>query len=159
MKQLKLTQGLMAFVDDADYDKLSGFRWFVGCTRNSRHKYAVRHVAKKENLGCTKIKMHIQIMGKSEGLQIDHVDGNGLNNCRSNLRFATQAQNMANRRINKNNKSGFKGVSAHGSKFIASIGSGRRGSEYLGTFTTAEMAHKAYLSAASVRYGEFCFSG
>lgn len=88
---------------------------------------------------------------------VDHVDGNGLNNCRENLRLCTQGQNLANRAaLNRNNTSGYRGVSyfRHCNKFAAQIrvdGKLRR----LGLFPTAEEAYTRYREAALQQWGEF----
>jgi hypothetical protein len=95
-------------------------------------------------------------MGRREGMEIDHIDGNGLNCQRANLRWATRAQNMANRRKLRKGANRFKGVSflARLDKYQAYIGSGgtRR---YLGVFTSEENAARAYDRAALDMYGPF----
>jgi len=87
-------------------------------------------------------------------LAIDHKDGNGLNNSWTNLRIATKAQNAANTGAQKNNKTGFKGVSPHKGRYRATISiAGKQ--QCLGYFSTAEEAHKAYCTAAKERDGDF----
>lgn len=88
--------------------------------------------------------------------QIDHIDGNGLNNDVENLRAATHAQNGSNRGAQKNNTSGFKGVSWHkkSNKWQAAIALGRK-NHYLGLFDTPEAAHEAYKDAAKKLHKEF----
>ena len=88
--------------------------------------------------------------------QIDHIDGNGLNNDIENLRAATNSQNGSNRGAQKNNTSGFKGVGWHkkAQKWQASITSdGKR--RHLGLFDTPEAAHQAYTAAATKLHKEF----
>lgn len=96
--------------------------------------------------------MHRVIMKFPEGLEIDHIDGDGFNNRRNNLRIATRAQNGANRGKTNANTSGYKGVSfrARDKRWVAMCG-GR----YLGYFLTAEDAAKAYDQEATARYGRF----
>lgn len=86
--------------------------------------------------------------------QVDHRDGNSLNNAWANLRLATRNQNKANSPCYRNNLSGFKGVSQRGKKFIARI---RVNGQllYLGRFASAEEAHAAYTYAATEHFGEF----
>jgi HNH endonuclease len=86
---------------------------------------------------------------------IDHRDGNPSNNCWDNLRRATVSQNNANRRMHRNNKCGYKGVVRNPwGRFWATIHrDGRR--LHLGTFTTAQDAHAAYVAAARKLFGEF----
>jgi hypothetical protein len=105
--------------------------------------------------------MHRVIMGDAAtGLQIDHCDGDGLNNQRANLRVCTSSQNNWNQRISKANTTGFKGVSRPArlrgmvNCHVATIQlNGKR--RYLGRFPTAEQAHAAYCEAAKKLHGEF----
>jgi hypothetical protein len=87
---------------------------------------------------------------------IDHVDGNGLNNKWSNLRQASWSQNMCNRRLNKNNRSGYKGVSWHRqtSSWRAEIDLNKK-CHFLGLFKTAEDAGAAVLAARPLLHAEF----
>jgi HNH endonuclease/AP2 domain-containing protein len=88
--------------------------------------------------------------------QVDHVDNNPMNNCRSNLRLATATQNQANKRKGKNNKSGYKGVYFNKSagKWQAQVKS--KGKKfYAGTFLTPELAYVAYCEKAKEIFGEF----
>lgn len=106
--------------------------------------------------------MHREIMGLSIGDQreVDHINGNRLDNRRCNLRLATHEQNMHNARRRKDNSSGFKGVSwkVRDRKWYAAIEiSGKR--IHLGVFDTAEEAHVAYCGAADRLHGEFANHG
>ncbi len=95
----------------------------------------------------------------TDGMEIDHIDGNGLNNRIENLRLATHTQNARNRRSSGNNTSGFKGVSWQKSdrKWVAKIGfEGRR--LYLGCFDTPQEAHAAYMAASLQYHAEFSTS-
>jgi hypothetical protein len=87
---------------------------------------------------------------------IDHRDTNPTNNRWKNLRLSTRSNNSANRRRNRNNKSGFKGVYLDGEtgKWIARIGKDRK-SYFLGRHATPEAAHEAYVAAARRLFGEF----
>jgi hypothetical protein len=96
------------------------------------------------------------IMGEPEGLDVDHISLNKLDNRRENLRVATRKQNMDNKNKQSNNTSGFKGVSFHkrDQKFVAQISiDGKR--KFLGYFATAEAAHECYKQAAIQHNGEF----
>ncbi len=85
MKEIRLTQGKVALIDDADFEWLSQWKW--RCSRHFRTWYAMRTV---HSLGKTMtVSMHRLITGAKPGEQVDHVDGNGINNQRNNLRFVT----------------------------------------------------------------------
>jgi hypothetical protein len=92
--------------------------------------------------------------------KVDHKDGNKKNNRIRNLRKCTSTQNVANRKISKTNKSGFKGVSWSKSngRWVAFIGVEGK-SKYLGGFDTPELAHELYCLAADLLYGEFANHG
>lgn len=88
--------------------------------------------------------------------QIDHIDGNGLNNDIENLRAATRSQNLQNTGKKKNNTSGFKGVVWHKQAQKWQARTWHEGkSHYLGLFDTPEAAHEAYKAAATKLHGEF----
>jgi hypothetical protein len=133
MKTIPLTRGKVAIVDDEDYAVLSAWKWYAINTNNSW--YAMRtDMASRRN-----IRMHRQIMAIDS--QIDHRNGNGLDNRRCNLRPCTSAQNSYNRGLHKRNKSGFIGVfwSNNAQRWEAQIR--HRGKRmYLGRFDTATEA-------------------
>jgi HNH endonuclease/AP2 domain len=86
--------------------------------------------------------------------QVDHIDGNTLNNRRDNLRVCTGRQNRFNQKRRSDNQTGFKGVSKTNSRYKAAIMVNQK-SIYLGTFDTAPLAHEAYCEAALKYFGEF----
>ena len=147
MKYIELTQGKRAIVDDEDYDMLSGMKWHV------RGEYAVHseyHYPK--NPGTT--SMHKLIMPTPEGKVIDHINGNGLDNRRSNLRIVAQAQNCMNKK--PYSSSGYKGVTfdARYNSWQARIGiNGKRIT--LGSCKTAIEAAKLYARAAKEIQGDY----
>jgi hypothetical protein len=101
--------------------------------------------------------MHRQILGLTDpAVQADHVDLDGLNNRRYNLRPCSKAENMRNRGAQRNNKSGFKGVRWHtrDRRWVAKITvDGKQ--KHLGYFDTPDAAHAAYAAAAAEHHGEF----
>lgn len=103
-REIPLSRGFVAVVDAEDYERLAVFKWSALVNRGSLTVYAVRHE------GGRSILMHRFILGLQGGPEVDHVDRDGLNNRRGNLRLATHATNMLNRRRQKNNTSGFRGV-------------------------------------------------
>jgi hypothetical protein len=90
--------------------------------------------------------------------EIDHKDGNGLNNSFSNLRTATRTQNMANAKRRSDNSTGWKGVSRARGRYAALIRINSR-KIHLGCFATPEEAHAAYVEAAKKYRGEFARPG
>lgn len=149
MASVQLLSGDIATVDDADLEAVARFTWY------KNGKYAIANVRVCKGMW-KQVSMHRMITGCEPGLQVDHIDGNGLNNSRSNLRFCTNKENGRNRLISKANKSGFKGVSLHkaSNKWMASIKHEGK-SRNLGYFPTPEQAHEAYKQAAIRLHGEF----
>jgi hypothetical protein len=149
MKRIPLTQGEYAMVDDENFDRLLGYRWRVN--RKCRCAYAVA--------GDGSIKMHRLILGKDcDGLVVDHINHNGLDNRRENLRACTIAQNIQNRRVDVSSKlsSAFRGVYRPTGRrtWIARIqANGER--IRVGTFPTERDAANAYNEAARKHYGPF----
>jgi len=154
MKQIPLTQGMFALVDDDDFEALSKWKWHAN--KSKGNYYACRN-SPRVNKKRTSIKMHRQIMNvPNDGLFIDHINGNGLDNRRENLRLCTNAENTRNSRVSSSNTTGYRGVSLHGptKKFRARIKSDD-GTIYLGHFKTAIDAALAYDFAAKRFHGEF----
>ncbi len=155
MKYITLTAVQVAIVDDADYAWLSKYRWYAGFDKPTQNDYAKRHLAVGVNK-YKKIKMHRDILGVTDPkIQVDHKNGDTLDNRRENLRVATSSQSNANRRRNKNNKSGFKGVTWDKRKqtWRATIYHGKQ--YHLGYFDTPEGAHDAYVAKALELFGGF----
>jgi hypothetical protein len=148
-KQIALTKGHYAIVDDADYPMLSAYKWQA--SERGTNVYASTDINRK------KVYMHRMIMDPAEGLTIDHRDGNGLNNQRSNLRTATKRQNIINRtRLRPNTKSKYRGVFAitNSKSWRAQIFVNGK-TIYLGSYATEESAALAYNRAAQKHHGDF----
>ena len=145
MKEIPLTQGKIAIVDDADYERLSKFKWCV----NGRG-YAETWM--KTRL----VRMHRFIMGENKTQEVDHIDGNKLNNSRANLRFCSHSQNARNGSSHKDSSSCYKGVSWDKSRNLYEACIFLNGhKKYLGRFSDEKEAALAYDRAALENYGEF----
>jgi hypothetical protein len=97
---------------------------------------------------------HREILDVPKGMYVDHIDGNTLNNLRSNLRICSNAENCRNQKIRTNNKTGYRGVRKVKDKFIAQINKVGKAT-YLGQFKTIEEAVIRYNSEAVKEYGEY----
>lgn len=152
MKEIPLTQNKTALVDDANYEWLNQFKWYA-------HKDHGSYYARCSiNSSC--LLMHREIMGLSlkDGKQLDHIDNNGLNNQRSNLRICTTRQNQFNRKPVKGATSQFKGVTWHlrDKKWYVQIGYNGK-NNYLGVSDNEVQAAKMYDRAAIKYFGEFAY--
>lgn len=156
MKTIQLTQGQVALVDDEDYDWLNQWKWYA--LKDSHTWYAIRAI---RNIGPghrqKSLKMHRVILGITDpSIKGDHKDGNGLNNQRSNLRIANNAQNVRNSRL-KPNQTGYRGVYLTKRKKNPYKSSIMVLGKYiqLGVFPNIIDAAKAYDNAARLYHGEF----
>jgi hypothetical protein len=147
-REIRLTQGKVAIVDDEDFRRLSCYNWYAH--RAGNKWYAERKKNRKT------VKMHHAILGISGGLEVDHQDGNGLRNTRDNLRLATKSQNAQNKKKPCGGTSRFKGVSWRESnkKWRAQIRANGHLIQ-LGDFDDEEDAAKTYDEAARRYFGEF----
>jgi len=154
MKLIPLTQGKFAMVDDADHEWLSEFKW---CARGKRGNLYAARGTRSRILGTQRTIFMHQILCETEiGQQVDHIDGNTLNNQRSNLRACSHAENIRNSKNRTTNRSGFKGVSLikQRGKYAAHIKCNYK-SKYLGYFHDPAEAAVAYNNAARQLFGEF----
>ncbi len=155
MKEIQLTQGKVALVDDEDFDRLSKHSWCAHLSRKVGLWYAERgyHIEKNKQFS---LGMHREIMGVQKGVDIDHRDRNGLNNQKSNLRICSRTLNQGNATLRKDSTTGFKGVSykKENGKFVARVQFGKKRLS-LGYFPTKELAAAAYDKAAIELFGEF----
>lgn len=147
-------------IEDAD---LAELRWVV--LKVSNLLYAMR-IPRLNGKKCKSVLIHRVILSRMLERQllpteyVDHIDGNGLNNRRENLRLVTHSQNMQNQRMQVNNTSGYKGVSWHKVRGMwrATIRVNNK-NKHLGYFKTRELAYAAYCEAAIKYHGEFANLG
>ena len=152
-KKIMLTQGKYTLVDNEDYEWLSQWKW--RWSPNGEHTgYATSRITIDGKKTC--LFMHRMILGLKKGKIGDHINGNGLDNRRCNLRKCTIAQNNQNSRKQRNNSSGYIGVSweALAKKWRARICyNGIK--KQLGLFSDVEDAAMVYDRAAKKYHGEF----
>ncbi|WP_333611695.1 HNH endonuclease [Brevundimonas bullata] len=138
-----LTRGLEAIVDLSELPAVRPFNWFASCSP-SGHAYAQRSIVVKGKQ--TVILMHRVIAAAPAGLEVDHLNGNGLDNRRTNLRVCSHNDNMKNQVMHRINRIGLKGVWAEEGRFRAKIQHNGR-TIHLGSFRTADEAAAAYRGA------------
>lgn len=108
MMKIPLTQSKFALVDDEDYEWLSQWKW---CPHKNGHAtYAHRNLKIGDHWGVILMHREIMKLQPGDGIIIDHIDRNSLNNQKSNLRVSNKSQNAINSRLNCNNSSGYRGV-------------------------------------------------
>lgn len=158
MQFIELTQGYVAAIDNADYDRVAQYKWHATTSRKrsdgSVQVYATRNIA-KEGGGRTRQMLHRFIMTTPIGLDTDHINGNGLDNTRKNLRICTRSENAYNQRPQLGT-SCYKGVywSKCSGKWQGQIAM-RGKCIHLGLFVSERDAAIAYNNAALQLYGDF----
>lgn len=147
-----LTKGLEAIIDACDVGLVGGSNWYA-------HAQVHTAYARREDCSGRKRRtmyMHRVILGVKDGIEVDHIDGNGLNNRRGNLREASRSQNNQNRATYKNSTSGVKGVNFHkkSGKWHARVHANGKCFS-LGLFSSANDAHAAYCKAKAELHSAF----
>lgn len=153
---IALTRGYETVIDAEDLPHVADFNW--SSQPSGKTVYACRGTRSSDgkSLG---VRMHRVLIGAPDGMEVDHIDGDGLNNRKANLRLATHAENCMNRRVPVTNSSGLKGVSWHKGQrqWVAKIKvSGI--TVHIGSFNCPEQAHRAYCEAAARIHGKFARS-
>ena len=152
MPMIPLTQGKFALVDEEDWEWLQAMTPWHICANYARR-------LRRRGLGSRKQQhyyMHRIVINAPDDRLVDHINGNTLDNRKSNLRQATSQENNRNRMVSASNTSGYKGVCWHkvARKWQVEITVGGR-QIYLGLFLSREGAARAYNEAALAYFGEF----
>lgn len=149
MKELALTKGLVALVDDADFHLTEGFRWCASKSKGNATYYAKSARTVKR----APVYLHRLIMQPDGKRVVDHRDGNGLDCRRSNMRVCTQAQNAANC-VKKGKSSIYRGIKKCYGGWMARLKFNYR-EIYLGYYRSEIEAAAAYNEGAKIYFGEF----
>jgi hypothetical protein len=158
MKEITLTRGKVALVDDADYERVAQYKWYaVHPSSNPAHTwYAARSSRDKPRGKKRMMYLHRFLMDAISGDEVDHADRNGLNCSRANLRKCTHSENAANAKRMSTNTSGYRGVywNKEVGCWYAQVVKDKRRS-YMGCFRDIEAAARAYDKKAIELFGEF----
>lgn len=151
VRRIPLTKGKTALVDDEDYEKLSKVRWFAFV--RSGTSYAARHN------GRPVVYMHREIVGAEPGTEVDHINGDGLDNRRANLRRCTHSQQQMHSLRRKRGRTGYRGVeyAAHVNKknpYLVRVMVSLK-VVHTSYHATAEEAARMYDAVARRVHGEF----
>jgi hypothetical protein len=155
-RTIPLTQGKVATVDDADFDRVNAFKWYAYKDRNTW--YARRSVPSEKAGGrfSAAVLMHRFILGAAKGQPVDHINGDGLDNRRQNIRVCSSKDNARNSKRSLANTSGKKGVhwDAAAGRWRARICVDRK-LIYVGSFRDLDAAAAAYDAAAVKYFGQY----
>jgi hypothetical protein len=144
-------KGKKVLIDSEDIEEVSKYIWRISPDSYVHSSLRVEGQPKRLDM-----RLHRLVMNAPKGVEVDHINGDKLDNRKSNLRLCNRWQNKANTRIISTNTTGYKGVSWHKDKWQASIRvSGKL--IYLGRYATKEEAAKVYNKAATTHFGEFAW--
>ena len=148
---ISLTRGQVAKIDPEDYECVNQFKWFADWSQGMHSFYAKGRIG---DATTNPIRMHRFIMNAPEDKEVDHINGDTLDNRKANLRLCTQAENNRNRKKSSLNTSGYTGVNKKKNRWCARTSfDGKR--IHIGYFSDAEEAAHAYDEAVKKHHGEF----
>lgn len=153
---IPLTRGYEAIIDATDAPLVQAFNWCAKLSRGTVYGARTVQIGPKRDGKQKHFLLHRVLLDAPAGMMGDHIDGDGLNNRRSNLRLATPAQNTRNTCVRRDSKSGLKGTAfdKRRGKWAAYIKECKR-QKHLGYFGSPEAAHAAYVAAAKRIFGEY----
>ena len=147
MIKIKLTQGQYAIIDNEDFKKIMKYKWYM---HKDVHNYYACAIIKRKTT-----QMHRLIMDCPDNMQIDHINHNGLDNRKCNLRICTHSQNHMNQKTRRDSKTGIKGVYEQKYGYVSKIVvNGKRLNKF---FVDIKEAAKWYNKMAKKYYGEYAY--
>lgn len=155
--QSRIYKNMYTIIDNEDYHRISKYNWNVNNDHNKNRFYAQTSIKIDNKYYCFPIHRMILNLDKNDKIMVDHIDHDGLNNQKSNLRVCTNQQNQANQNIKNENKSSiYKGVYKYGkyNRWISGIKFNNK-RIHLGYFISEIEAAKAYDKKARELFGEF----
>lgn len=156
MKTINLTQGKVALVDDEDYEYLNQWKWYAHKKSNTYYAARTIYIPKRQQ-----IYMHRVILNAPKGAQVDHININGLDNQKLNLRLCNNTENQRHQQLRLDNTTGFKGVSIKkgcvSKPYYVQIHLNNKPVS-LGYYLTAKEAAQAYDEAALKYYNKFALT-
>lgn len=151
MKKIQLGKGEFTLVDDEDFCKLSLIKWRILKARGYTKDYVYGYISSKKR----HIFLHRFLMNPQIGMVVDHINGDGLDNRKKNLRICTTQENSRSRRfLQKNNTTGYQGVKKNKNGWESQIKVNGK-MKYLGYSKDKTKAAKIYDEAAKKYHGEF----